>query len=142
MRTSNECIDAIKGFEACSLQAYKCPAGVWTIGYGHTQGVKDGQTITQAQADTLLKGDILPVETYLNSMSIDFTQGQFDALVDFCFNLGIAKFKSSTLYNKVVLKSSDSDIIVQFNRWTYGGGKKLNGLVKRRTWEAAQWVKR
>ena len=142
MRTSEECIDAIKGFEACSLRAYKCPAGVLTIGYGHTQGVKEGQVITQAQADSLLRGDILPVETYLNSVPVDFTQGQFDALVDFCFNLGITKFKGSTLYNKVITKSPDSDIIVQFNKWVYGGGKKLNGLVKRRAWEASQWIKR
>lgn len=142
MRASEECINAIKGFETLELKAYKCPAGVLTIGYGHTRGVKDGQVITEAQADVLLKGDILNVEKSLNSMSITFTQGQFDALVDFCFNLGMVKFIGSTLYTKILVHAPDDEIAAQFRRWVYGGGKKLDGLVKRREWEVQSWIKK
>ena len=142
MRASNECINAIKGFETLHLKAYKCPAGVLTIGYGHTRGVKRGQVITEVQATVLLKGDILNVEKSLNSMSITFTQGQFDALVDFCFNLGMAKFIGSTLYTKILVHATDDEIATQFRRWVYGGGKKLDGLVKRREWEVQQWKRK
>ncbi len=142
MRASEECINAIKGFETLHLKAYKCPAGVLTIGYGHTRGVKRGQVITKVQADVLLKGDILNVEKSLNSMSITFTQGQFDALVDFCFNLGMVKFIGSTLYTKILVHATDDEIATQFRRWVYGGGKKLDGLVKRREWEVRQWKRK
>ena len=142
MKASEECINAIKGFETLELKAYKCPAGVLTIGYGHTRGVKDGQVITEIQADVLLKGDILNVEKSLNSMSITFTQGQFDALVDFCFNLGMVKFIGSTLYTKILVHATDDEIATQFRRWVYGGGKKLDGLVKRREWEVQQWKRK
>lgn len=142
MRASNTCINAIKGFETLQLKAYKCPAGVLTIGYGHTKGVKVGKVITDAQADALLKGDILNVENSLNSMSITFTQGQFDALVDFCFNFGMVKFIGSTLYTKISVHASDDEIAEQFRRWVYGGGKKLDGLVKRREWDVAQWIRK
>lgn len=142
MRASNECINAIKGFETLELKAYKCPSGVLTIGYGHTRGVKRGQVITKVQADVLLKGDILNVEKSLNSMSITFTQGQFDALVDFCFNMGMVKFIGSTLYTKILVHATDDEITAQFRRWVYGGGKKLDGLVKRREWEVQQWKRK
>ena len=142
MNASKECINAIKGFETLELKAYKCPAGVLTIGYGHTIGVKEGQVITEIQADVLLKGDILNVEKSLNSMSITFTQGQFDALVDFCFNLGMVKFIGSTLYTKILVYATDDEIATQFRRWVYGGGKKLDGLVKRREWEVQQWKRK
>ena len=142
MKASNKCISAIKGFETLQLKAYKCPAGVLTIGYGHTRGVKKGQVITEIQAEVLLKGDILNVEKSINSMSITFTQGQFDALVDFCFNLGIVKFIGSTLYTKILVHATDDEIATQFRRWVYGGGKKLDGLVKRREWEVQQWKRK
>lgn len=141
MRASNKCINAIKGFETLELKAYKCPSGVLTIGYGHTRGVKSGQVITEIQADVLLKGDILNVEKSLNSMSITFTQGQFDALVDFCFNLGIGKFIGSTLYKVICRGGSDEEVEAQLMKWIYGGGKPLNGLIKRRKWDAQQWVR-
>ena len=140
MKASEICINAIKGFEKLELKAYKCPANVLTIGYGHTRGVKVGQVITKAQADVLLKGDILNVENSLNSMSFTFTQGQFDALVDFCFNFGMVKFIGSTLYTKILVHATDDEITAQFRRWVNGGGKKLNGLVKRREWEVKSWI--
>ena len=142
MKASEICINAIKGFEALELKAYKCPANVLTIGYGHTRGVKDGQAITEAQADALLKGDVLIVEQFLNSLNITLTQCQFDALVDFCFNLGQQKLLNSTLLAKISVHASDDEIAAQFRRWVYGGGKKLNGLVKRREWEAQSWLRK
>jgi lysozyme len=142
MRASEECINAIKGFETLELKAYKCPAGVLTIGYGHTRGVKEGQVITEVQADVLLKGDVLNVETSLNKLNLDLTQGQFDAIVDFCFNLGMVKFIGSTLYTKILVHASDDEVVTQFRRWVYGGGKKLDGLVKRREWEVQQWKRK
>ena len=142
MRASEKCINAIKGFETLKLKAYKCPAGVLTIGYGHTRGVKKGQVITKVQADVLLKGDLLAVEKSINDLGLALTQGQFDALVDFCFNLGRTKLLNSTLYVKILDNASDDDIATQFRRWVYGGGKKLDGLVKRREWEVQQWKKK
>ncbi len=142
MRASEDCINAIKGFETLELKAYKCPAGVLTIGYGHTRGVKVGQVITEVQADVLLNGDIINVENFLNKLGLKLKQGQFDALVDFCFNLGQQKLLESTLYTKILDHASDDDIAAQFRRWVYGGGKKLNGLVKRREWEVTQWKRK
>ena len=142
MRASEECINAIKGFETLELKAYKCPAGVLTIGYGHTRGVKEGQVITEAQADVLLKGDVLLVEKSINDLGLTLTQGQFDALVSFCFNLGRTKLLNSTLFVKILDHAPDDEIATQFRRWVYGGGKKLNGLVKRREWEVQQWKRK
>ena len=142
MKASEDCINAIKGFETLELKAYKCPAGVLTIGYGHTRGVNKGQVITEIQADVLLKGDLLAVEKSINDLGLTLTQGQFDALVDFCFNLGRTKLLNSTLYVKILDNASDDEIATQFRRWMYGGGKKLDGLVKRREWEVKQWKRK
>lgn len=140
MKASDECIDAIKRFEGCRLKAYKCPAGMWTIGYGHTTGVHDGQVITEAQAESLLRGDLLTAELYLSEIRQIDTQGKFDACVDFCFNLGIDAFKKSTLL-RCILCGCEADVIrAQFRRWVYGDGQKLKGLVKRREWEAEKWT--
>jgi lysozyme len=142
MRASEICINAIKSFEDLRLRAYKCPADVLTIGYGHIRGVKNGQIITLAQANSLLKGDLLSIETYLNKLGILKTQGQFDAICDFCFNLGIGKFISSTLYKVICRGGSDEEVETQFMKWVYSGGKPLNGLIKRREWEAQQWKRK
>lgn len=142
MKASEECLNAIKGFEKLELKAYKCPAGILTIGYGHTRGVKDGQVITKVQADVLLKGDVLLVEKSINDLGLTLTQGQFDALVSFCFNLGRTKLLNSTLFVKILDHAPDDEIATQFRRWVYGGGKKLNGLVKRREWEVQSWIKK
>ncbi len=87
MKASNLLLDKIQEFEGCRLASYRCPAGVWTIGVGHTRGVRPGQTITPSQAITLLEGDLRPLETTLTSLGIPLTQGRCDALPDFCLNL-------------------------------------------------------
>lgn len=136
MRVSDICFSKIQEFEGLRLTAYKCPAGVWTIGFGHTKGVKMGQTITKAQAETLLRGDLLPCENYVRGLNLELTQGQFDALVDFCFNLGTAALQRSTLLQKIRTKADELTIRNEFAKWVNAGGVRLQGLVKRRAWEA------
>lgn len=136
MFTSQKGIDLIKKYEGCKLGAYLCPAGVPTIGYGHTKGVKIGMTITQSQAEAFLKADIKPLEGVLNKMGINYTQGQFDALSDFIFNLGVGNFNSSTLKKKILAKANDVEITDQIVRWTNVGGKPSLGLKRRRVEEA------
>ena len=140
MKISQKGIDLIKKFEGCKLQAYLCPAGVWTIGVGHTKGVKKGMVITQQQAETFLKDDIKPIETLLNGMGINYTQGQFDALVSWNFNLGQGNFKSSTMYKYIVARKSDLEITDQMVKWHNAGGKPLLGLKKRRCAEANMFL--
>lgn len=139
MRVSDICFEKIQEFEGLRLTAYKCPAGVWTIGYGHTKGVKMGQTITKAQAETLLRGDLLPCEEYVRGLNLELTQGQFDALVDFCFNLGTAALQRSTLLQKIRTKADEQTIRGEFAKWVNAGGVRLPGLVKRRAWEADRY---
>lgn len=140
MTTSQKGIDLIKEFEGCVLKAYKCPAGVWTIGYGTTQGINPNMVITQAQAETFLKRDIKPVERFLNGMCINYTQRQFDALTSWIYNLGIGAFKSSTMYKYIVARRKDVEIADQMVRWVNSGGKPLLGLKRRRVAEANMFL--
>lgn len=133
-------IKKIKEFEGCSLTAYKCPAGVPSIGYGHVKGVKMGMKITQAQADALLKSDLKVYENYVNKLMVCTSQGEFDSLVSFSFNLGCAALERSTLLRMIRQHANTNDIQKQFMRWVYASGKKLNGLVKRRAWEAMRYA--
>ena len=139
MKSSDLLLNKIIDFEGCKLTAYRCPAGVWTIGVGHTRGVKQGQKITEAQAISLLKGDLLPCENYVNNLGVCKTQGQFDALVDFCFNLGTGALGRSTLLKYIRQGKAEQYIREEFAKWVKSGGKTLAGLVKRRAWEADRY---
>lgn len=141
MKASKEITEWIRKFEGLKLCAYKCPAGVWTIGYGHTGGVRQDQCITPATAERLLAADIAEVENQVAAAvgNAKLTQGQFDALVSFTFNLGIGKLQGSTLLRKVKANSADPTIADEFGRWVYSAGVKLDGLVKRRKVEARFW---
>ena len=139
MKSSELLINKIIEFEGCKLTAYKCPAGVWTIGIGHTKGVKQGQTIAKAQAMTLLKGDLLPCENYVNNLGVCKTQGEFDALVDFTFNLGTAALGRSTLLKYIRAKKPEQYIREEFAKWVNSKGMRLKGLVIRRAWEADRY---
>ena len=139
MKSSELLINKIIEFEGCKLTAYKCPAGVWTIGVGHTKGVKQGQTITEAQAMSLLKGDLLPCENYVNNLGVCKTQGEFDALVDFTFNLGTAALGRSTLLKYIRAKKPEQYIREEFAKWVNSKGMRLKGLVIRRQWEADRY---
>ena len=126
MITSQNGIDLIKKFEGCKLTAYKCPAGVWTIGYGHTSGVKEGQTITQQQADNFLILDLKVFENHVNNLKLPLNQAQFDALVSFTYNCGPSNLK--TLVKNRSLEQI-AEALLLYNK---AGGVTLQGLVKRR----------
>ena len=142
MTTSQKGIDLIKSFEGCKLYAYRDSVGVLTIGYGTTKGVTAGMAITQKQAEDFLKRDIVPLEKVLNSMNVNFTQGQFDALISFQYNLGSGAFKGSTMYKRIVARASDTEITDQMVKWVNAGGKPLLGLKKRRREEANMFLGR
>jgi lysozyme len=138
MRMSDYAFICLKEFEGFRAEAYQCPGGVWTIGYGHTKGVKKGQRITEEDASRLLVKDVEYFEQFLakEPYEEDLTQGQWDALTDFLFNLGPGNFLSSTLRKKLLRDIDDSTIPDEFRRWNKSKGKVLPGLVKRREWEA------
>lgn len=136
MNISQKGIDLIKNFEGCRLTAYRCPANILTIGYGHTgSDVVTGQKITQEQAEKLLKSDLL---VHCNNVSrlvkAPLTQNQFDALVSFEFNVGYGNFASSTML-KLLNQKKYREAAAQFDRWVYANRKVLAGLVKRRAAE-------
>jgi lysozyme len=136
MNISQEGLGLIKKFEGCELEAYKCAAGVWTIGYGSTKGVKEKDTITQEQADGLLLHEMEEYEGYIkDAVTVDLKQNQFDALVSWVFNLGPANLKSSTML-KVLNNKEYDDVPAQIKRWNKAGGKVLQGLIRRREAEA------
>ena len=142
MNISQNGINLIKNFEGCRLEAYKCSAGVWTIGYGHTgSDVYKGLTITQEKAESLLKSDLI---VHCNNVSklvkVKLNQNQFDALVSFEYNIGYGNFSSSTLLN-LLNKGDYAGAANQFERWVYAGGKVLAGLQKRRKAEKELFLK-
>lgn len=139
MKTSDAGLNLIKKYEGCHLTAYKCPSGVWTIGYGHTYNVKQGQTITQACADELLALDLNKYEKYVNQYDAiyHFTQNQFDALVSFTYNCGAGNLKKLVNGGQRTI-TEISNAIPNYNK---GGGKVLQGLVKRRKEEKAMFDK-
>jgi lysozyme len=137
MKTSQKGIDLLKAHEGLRLTAYKCPAGVWTIGYGHTgSDVKEGKAITQTEAERLLRLDVEWAERAVNAELPAINQCQFDALVSFVFNVGAGAFAGSTLLKKAKASPNDPAIRAEFAKWRNGGGKVLPGLVKRRAAEA------
>ncbi|NMA65369.1 MAG: lysozyme [Clostridiaceae bacterium] len=136
MKTSQNGINFIKRHEGLRLKAYQDVAGVWTIGYGSTGGVREGDTINEVQAETLLSEDLRTAEREVNRHKLNINQNQFDALVSFAFNIGTGAFRNSTLLKRIKIDVNHPDIPNQFNRWIYGGGKVLPGLVRRRNEEA------
>ncbi|MBO5523436.1 MAG: glycoside hydrolase family protein [Roseburia sp.] len=139
-KTSQAGVNLIKSFEGCRLTAYQDSAGVWTIGYGHTSGVKKGMTITEAQAEAYLKGDLGTAENAVNGkVTYSIKQNQFDALVSFTYNVGSGNFGSSTLLKK--LNQGDiTGAANEFDKWNKAGGKVLEGLVRRRAAEKAMFL--
>ena len=136
MNIGQKGIDLIKHFEGCELNAYKCPAGVWTIGYGHIKGVSEGMSITQEQAEQMLLDELKEYENYINELvTVNLSQNQFDALVSWVYNLGPANLKASTML-KVLNDGKYEDVPYQMKRWNKAGGKVLDGLVRRREAEA------
>ena len=129
MRTTGQAgIKLITSFEGCQLTAYKCPAGVWTIGYGHTRGVQQGQTITKAQAARLLAEDLERYEDNVNKYQDKYkwSQNEFDALVSFAYNVGsIDKLTAGGTRSRQEI----ADKMLLYNK---ANGKVLAGLTRRR----------
>ena len=136
MKISQEGLALIKKFEGCKLESYKCAAGVWTIGYGSTKGIKEGMSITQEKAEELLLEDVSIFEdNVLDSVTMPLSQHQFDALVSWTFNLGGANLKASTMLKKLNAGEYE-EVPSQMKRWNKAGGKVLQGLIRRREAES------
>lgn len=132
MNVSEVGIALIKKYEGLSLAAYQDSVGVWTIGYGHTANVTPGDELEEHEADYYLRKDLEAAERCVNAcVKGAITQGQFDALVSFVFNLGCAAFRKSTLLRHVN-DGNDTSAASEFLKWVNAGGKKLAGLEKRR----------
>lgn len=143
MQLSQEGLDLIKGFEGYhdslpdgSCKAYRCPAGVWTIGYGCTEGVHEGLIITEAEAESRLRAELTKHEGHVNRLvTVDLTQQQFDALVSFCYNCGAGNLAKSTLLKRVNA-GNHADAVKQFPLWNKADGVVYRGLTRRRAAEA------
>lgn len=141
MKTSKNGIEIIKKYEGLRLKAYKCPAGILTIGYGHTKNVKQGDTITETQAEILLIYDLIDIENCIKkNVKIPLNQNQFDALVSLCFNIGCGNFLKSTLLKKLN-EGKIAEAVKEFLKWNKAGGKELAGLTKRRQAEMELFLK-
>lgn len=143
MKTSPKGIALIKSAEGLRLKAYPDPGtgGLpWTIGYGSTSGVTRNMVITEAQAEQMLAADLVRFELIVErAVRVPVTQGQFDALVSFTYNVGEGNFTKSTLLRQ--LNAGDTaGAAEQFSRWVHAGGKVLPGLVKRRAAERALFL--
>ena len=146
---TEEGISLIKKYEGCKLTAYKCPAGVWTIGYGNTfyedgSTVKPGDKITQERADQLLRNILEKkfLEPIRKLIVSDINDNMFSAIVSFTYNVGIGNLKSSTLLKKVNANPNDQSISLEFKKWVKSAGKVLPGLVRRRESESDLYFKK
>ena len=136
MQISQEGLALIKKFEGCELEAYKCPAGVWTIGYGHTKDVKEGDKINKDEANYLLQEEMIEYESYINDMvDVDLNQSQYDSMCAWVYNLGPSNLGSSTML-RVLNEGKYDEVPQQMKRWNKANGEVLTGLIRRREAEA------
>ena len=147
MHISDEGFDLIKHFEGCELEAYKCAAGVWTIGYGHTKDVQEGDVWNKEKADFMLWRELEDeYEVYVNDLvTVPINQCQFDALVSWVYNLGPANLKNSTMLKKLNAGEYE-EVPSQMKKWNKANGKVLEGLIRRRAaesllFEGKEWGK-
>ena len=141
MKVSQDCIDLVKFFEGFESKAYLCPANVWTIGYGRTKNVKEGDELTEPQAERDLFEELDEfAEQVLNTVKIDLEQNELDALTSWTYNLGVGNLQSSTLLKELNSRkyiAAGKEIL----RWNKAGGKVLAGLTRRRESEAKLWAR-
>ncbi len=137
MKISAAGLSLIREFEGFYPVPYRCPAGLWTVGYGHVLAPYESYVrITQAQAEALLRKDVRHAAlSVLALVRVPLTQGQFDALVSFAFNLGSGAFERSTL-RRAVNRQAHDEVPEQLLRWVYAAGRKMPGLQRRRAAEA------
>lgn len=132
-------LDLIKQYEGCKLEAYQDTDGKWTIGYGHTNGVKQGDSCSMERAEQFLEADLhVAEEAVCNLVKVPLTDNQFAALVSFCFNVGAEKFADSTALKKL---NEGSYLLVPsyLKSWVFSGGHVVPGLIARRNAEIALW---
>lgn len=142
MRTTEILIEKLMEMEGLRLEAYRDAAGVLTIGYGHTKGVREGDRISAYWAKELLKEDVEEVAQDVLSLGVARTEGQLDALTSFAFNVGFGRLCRSTLLKTIRRRGSRNQIRREFKRWVFADGKRLRGLEKRREWEARRFFER
>lgn len=131
----------IKQFESCRLEAYRCPAGILTIGYGSTENVYDGMRIPMDEALRRLQDHLAPMEAEIGRLvKVPLTQNQFDALACFCFNCGIGAFEKSTLLRCLNMHHYD-DAAQEFLKWDKVNGVPCAGLLRRRQAERELFLK-
>lgn len=136
MVISDEGIALVKKFEGCELEAYKCAAGVWTIGYGSTRGVNQGDVWTQEKADIMLIDELQEYGEHVSNMvNVPLNQSQYDALTSWCFNLGPTNLSSSSLL-RVLNEEKYEEVPHQIKRWNKANGQVNDGLIRRREAEA------
>ena len=136
MKTSEVGIELIKEFEGCKQVAYQDSVGVWTIGYGHTKDVYEGQLAIKKTIERWLQEDLEEFESYVSKLvKVELNQNQFDALVAWTYNLGPTNLKESTMLRKLNYGDYES-VPDEMRRWNKAGGEVLNGLVRRRDAEA------
>jgi lysozyme len=140
MKTNAAGVELIKNAEGLRLESYLCPAGVWTIGYGHTKDVLPASKITAHQADAILEVDLDRFEREVSALAPGANENEFSALVCFAFNLGAAALRGSTLLKKF-LAGDKAGAAAEFMKWQYAAGKVLPGLVKRRAAERELFLK-
>lgn len=141
MKPSQAAIKLVKASEGLRLEAYQDVGGVWTIGYGHTRDVHAGMVITEHQADVMLLSDLDDAARDVESMvTVPLTQGQFDALCDFVFNLGPGDLERSTLLRLLNRRNYEA-AANQFRVWVMAAGTVQPGLVKRRAAERELFTK-
>jgi lysozyme len=140
MTPSDACYHLTESSEGCALRAYQDTGGVWTIGYGHTKNVKPNDVITSAMAQILLEHDMEYASSVVNTHCLPCTQNQFDALVDFVFNVGPSQFLGSHLYQYHVSGEYDK-AAAEFPKWKYDNGKVEPGLVVRRGLEQSLYTR-
>ena len=139
LRTTEILIEKLMEMEGLRLEAYRDAAGVLTIGYGHTRGVREGDRISAYWAKELLREDVEEVAKNVLSLGVARTEGQLDALTSFAFNVGFGRLCRSTLLKTIRRRGSRNQIKREFKRWVYADGKRLRGLEKRREWEAKRF---
>lgn len=141
MKPSDACIDFIKSFEGFSPTAYKCPAGVWTIGYGTTEYVTPGDTVTEEEACDMLRNDVQEAADAIDDLvDVELNQPQYDALCSFIYNVGRSAFENSTMLKMLNQGKSAKEIGPQFDKWIKANGQVVSGLIRRREAEKEMFL--
>ena len=143
MNISKNGIELIKEFEGLRLESYKCPAGIWTIGYGHTgKNIIKGIKITKKEAEDYLYNDLKIHSEYIKKLvKVEINQNQTDALISLEYNIGYNTFKNSTLL-KLLNQGKYLEASKEFDKWVYSNSKKLKGLISRRKKEKELFLKK